>query len=328
MEGGRLDTELVQKDLVQTRVDLTAETVVRELTSRNVPAEQILFTALSAFRRGHERDVARISSYRTVDGQERITVQVNRDGLVDTLPQALFYQPDPREEANADEQDKTDGTQYRSKQMHEALEAARTFFRPFDNISLLASAHLETIEHEAFSTNIPIKTQLCDLLWPEMKEKLSISQKSKLLTMTLTIHKLVGQWSVIERLLSDFMELPSISENETPIEIIPVQTSTLTTDKNFFSKLGEAKLGVNSFLYIQQVINYAFVQIKIKLLESGDTFSYMPGMPKWQLLNFLAELVMPLEINWELKVVNMKGGQGFELNRFKPTSLLGITTTL
>ena len=204
--------------------------------------------------------------------------------------------------------------------MNEAMEAAKLFFRPFDNINFQLLTHLEMIEHEAFSSMNSIKAKICDLLFPAWENVLSKKQKSQLFSIILNAHRMVGKLSYMAKELTLLLE--------TTVTVKEMEDSTLKSNPNFFNKLGKGKLGVDNFLYVKEMVNMGCVKIEIGPLPHYAVVGYSPNKPSWRLVNFLAELLLPLEMDWIITTSILKQRIGFELSRFNQTSILGVTTLL
>ncbi len=312
--------EAIKESLKLNTVDVSAEAIARELLENELLLEQLVFIPEGIFRRGYEMDVSRVEQFFVDNESENIALYLNREGLFDTLPEGLFYQTQPRKSDENESKDLVDKQLEESKRIRAAMDAARLFFKPFDHESLTALTQLELIEHEAFSSVINIRARICDLFWPEMIDRLNKKQKGKLLTIMLSAHQIAGQLDEIERVMTDFLA--------TSVTVQPMSTNVLLTDKQNFAKLGEARLGVNSVVYKEQISNYAFIQIEVGPIPYQHSFSYLQGNAGWQVVNFIAELVFPLEIDWVIKTIIQKKERGFELSRIKRTSALGVTTLL
>ena len=320
MEDKRQQLKLIQESLKLTSIDLKAEAIARELVENGLSLEEIFFIPDGIFKRGYENDVSKIQEFGVSDGDPLLSLQINREGLFDTLPQGIFYQPPPYDAAELSQNELEAKRTQSSKEMKEAMEEAKLFFRPFDNLNFQILTHLEMIEHEAFSNMISIKSKICDLLFPEWENILSKKQKSQLFSIILNAHRMVGNLSYLAKELSVLLE--------TTVMVKEIDDSTLKSKQDYFNKLGIGKLGVDSFLYVKEIANIGCIKIEIGPLPHYAIVGYSTNKPSWQLVNFVAELLLPLEINWIISTSVLKQRIGFELSRFNQTSILGVTTLL
>lgn len=306
----------IQKSLKLTSVDITAEAIVRELATDVNSPDEINFMPRGLFRRGYEKDVSAIE----LDEEENghcLKLIVNREGIFDTLPQGVFYEPEPADSKSQDSKDFTEMALIVSRQMKEAMEAGRTFFRPFDNIAFQALCRLEYIEHQSYYDSAHIKSEICDLFWPEWKGLLSKKQKIQLFTLTLNAYKIAGKLDVIGAELTEFL-----SSN---VVLTYSEQQVLEADGAVSRKLGQLVLGVDSYTYQKQIVYSTGINIIIGPLNPIEALEFSFGKPQWILVNFIAELLLPLELSWEIKTVLKKEAKGFELSN-KQKSVIGFTT--
>lgn len=320
MEDKREQLKLIQESLKLTSIDFKTEAIARELLENNLLLEKIFFNPEGIFKRGYENDVSKIQEFGVSDEDILLSIHINREGLFDTLPQGVFYQPPPYDAAELSQNELEAKRLQASKEMKEAMEAAKLFLRPFDNLNFQILTRLEMIEHEAFSSMNSIKSKICDLLFPEWENSLSKKQKSQLFSIVLNAHRMVGKLSYMATELSSLLET-TVTVNET-------EDSTLKSKSDYFNKLGSGKLGVDNFLYVKEIANVACVKIEIGPLPHYAIVGYAPNKPSWRLVNFLAELLLPLEMDWTITTSVLKKRIGFKLSRFNQTSMLGITTLL
>jgi hypothetical protein len=265
--------------------------------------------------RGHlgrvEREVTGIAGTEfNAAGQEVVYLDVNREGLYDTLPEMLFFDP------AMDGVEETEKTGYLARQQ----EASRRFLLPFEQTFYQARIDLEVAERRAvremsgwlgrvFRLEVPAGS-------PVDPEKLAAFA----LVLPL-VPGVVGKPDRAARLLSSVLGKPVtvVAGPPAPCDLPPAQQSVL----------GEALLGVDLVLGALFADGIAPLAVTIAGVDADEAGDWLPGgrhrlLVEDQLLPYLlpAEQTVTLEIE-------VDGGEGgFTLGEAHPGSLLGYTTKL
>jgi hypothetical protein len=128
----------------QLSFDLKAEMLLAILVEQRIRTEEILAVFDGQLRRAWSRDVSRSTVDRLESGNQMLCLHLNRDGIYDTLPEALFHSSSGFEDQSAKEMAK-DSMKIRNEEKE-----ARKFFQPFENEIFLQRVHLAMTENKLF----------------------------------------------------------------------------------------------------------------------------------------------------------------------------------
>jgi len=139
---------------------LKAELLVAVLAERRVDPEEILTAYDGQLKRIWSRDVAWSSVDHLETGAQMLSIHLNRDGLYDVLPEALFHSHSGTEDQSVEEMAK-DSMKLRTEEKE-----VRSFFQPFENEIFLQRVQLSMIENQLFTRlNTECLTGIIPGLW-------------------------------------------------------------------------------------------------------------------------------------------------------------------
>lgn len=140
----RLDE--ISQYINQLPVDLKAEMLVAVLAEQRIDLREVLAAFDGQLKRVWSRDIA----WSTVDhletGDNMLSLHLNRDGIYDVLPEALFHDNRGNEEQSGEEMAK-DSMKLRAEEKE-----ARLFFQPFENEIFLQRVQVSMIENRLFKS--------------------------------------------------------------------------------------------------------------------------------------------------------------------------------
>lgn len=145
------DQPLMGKPLPIPAFDLKAEAVVCDLLLEGLGREDFVAVPAGGFRRRYSSDIAEIQRLNLENGQDILAMNLNRDGLYDTLPEGFFHQDAGKNLAD------TRRISRESMRLKAEEKAARRFFLPFENELFNQRVGLETEERrilESYSQNL------------------------------------------------------------------------------------------------------------------------------------------------------------------------------
>lgn len=130
------DLDEISQYVNQLPFDLKAETLVALLLEQGIDPGEILVSFDGQLKRPWSEDIA----WSTVDNLETndrlLTLHLNRDGIYDSLPEAIFHNKFGIEDQTGSEMAK-DSAQLRTEEKE-----SRTFFQPFENEIFLQRVNL------------------------------------------------------------------------------------------------------------------------------------------------------------------------------------------
>ena len=266
--------------------------------------------------RGHlgragEREVTAMAGTEfNAAGQEVVYLDVNREGLYDTLPEMLFFDP-AMDGAEEDEK-----TEYLALQQ----EASRRFLLPFEQTFYQARIDLEVAERRAvremggwlrrvFRLEVPAGS-------PVDPEKLAAFA-----LMLPFVPGVVGKPGRAAGLLSSVLGKPVtlVAGPPAPCDLPAAQQSAL----------GEALLGVDLVLGALFADGISALAVTVAGVGAGEAADWLPGGRHRLLLeDHLLPYLLPAEQTATLRIEVDGTDGGFTLGETAPGSLLGYTTQL
>ncbi|NBB19524.1 hypothetical protein GVN20_09200 [Runella sp. CRIBMP] len=297
---------------------LRVEAVVDELIASGFcRKEEIVIYPERSSAYFYERDVSEIEEvFNELTGTSWYRVNTPRDGLYDTLPERLFHRPTGR--------NKTDEQWEEIRNEEERQEDdARQFFLPFDNAITHQRVRIEQFEKQALAgQDKGFLKEFLAVFWPESTHlSLTDNQQASLFQITTIAHKAAGNlvWmrDCFEQLLGDSVAL----DYESIVQSLPVEAS--------FIPLGEAALGVDTVIATPSLTDqFLCLKISIGPLPAHQMEAYVPNGRQRKIVDFLAGLLVPIELDWRLELLPQKSSDGFQLNKGSQAALLGFTTVL
>lgn len=191
--------------------DLKAEMLVAVLAERSVELGEILTAFDGQLKRIWSRDVAWSAVDHLETGDQMLSLHLNRDGIYDVLPEALFHSYSGNEDQSVEEMAK-DSMKLRTEEKE-----IRSFFQPFENEIFLERVQLSMIENQLFtSLNTECLTGIIPYLWRVDTDlpEIYVVRLKKLLPL---VHKITGDLTLtakcLEFILKEKVEVTIAEEN-------------------------------------------------------------------------------------------------------------------
>ncbi|WP_428658431.1 type VI secretion system baseplate subunit TssG [Runella sp.] len=265
----------------------------------------------------YERDVADIEEvFNELSGTSWYRVNTPRDGLYDTLPERLFHRPTGRNKT--DEQ----WDEIRAEEEQQEDEA-RQFFLPFDNAITHQRVRIEQFEKQALAgQDKGFLKEFLAIFWPESADlALTDNQEASLFQITTIAHKAAGNLVWMQDCFEQMLGEPVELTYESLFQWLPVETS--------FMPLGEASLGVDTVIATPSLGDQPLcLKVTIGPLDAFKMKEYVPNGKSREIVDFLASLLIPIELDWRLELLTPRSTEGFQLNPQGQGALLGFTTVL
>ena len=301
-------------------VDIRAEVVAREMIEEGLfSLENTQLIPDGIFKRSFTRDVSGISEDLILNEKDVPAVRINtaREGIADMLPHGIIYQPVINREERTSEIMIRDAETYATE-----FRNARTFFQPIDIEYGRQRIVLEQFEHESVTnTYAHYGDELYDYLWPDLKLNLTLLQKAALIELTMNVHYLAGDFDIcgyyMEKILGQ------------KIQISAGNNGSWITDKHIeLANLGNSILGVD-WIPFDHYIDYECIKVLVGPVSSEDIIDFRQHQPfgkNYLILEFLCELLLPVELSWSMVLIASEGD--FQVNKRQETGVLGYTTIL
>ena len=131
--------------------DIKAEVIAAEIVENGLSPAEIVIIPDGSFRRKYSRDVTYAEVIKSENGQKILGIHVTRDGLYDSLPEAIFHDQPNEPLISGHEMAKL------SKKQKIEEKEARLFFLPFENEIFYHRTQIEVEERKIlhrFSENL------------------------------------------------------------------------------------------------------------------------------------------------------------------------------
>lgn len=309
----------LSESLMLVTADLRAEVVARELIEEGISTLQnTLIVPEGPFRRSFSREVTALSEENNFENETAyIKLNTLREGVVDMLPPGIVNQ------SVISRDERTVEIMVEEAEIHEKeFQNARQFFLPVDIEFGRQRIALEQFEHHSIAdTYAYYNHELYSYLWPDLKLELSPSQKATLLELTMNVHHSAGNFHecafYMEKILGQEIEIRTGTEAgivHDEIENLP--------------ELGLGLLGVN-WIPFETYEDDACIKIIVGPVPIDEMALFRHHEPigkNYRILEFLCELLLPVEISWRMVLVPREGY--FQINRGRETAVLGYSTVL
>ena len=297
-------------------VDLTIAVVVAELVENGIQLDDILIQPMGLFRRKYNRDIGRTAVMDSLAGKtNQLSIEVNRDGLYDALPEGLFHQPTSRRPNKS-----THEIIAEFKLQKEKERSARKFFLPFEQefyrqrifLSLEERRYLLDADQVSQSSALTEFWELPDLLDPH--------QVSALLHLLPIAHRIVGNQALtqlcLESVLGDSVTLRLVAPIQHPVPAAGIPG------------LGRVRLGTDFVLGHVYDAMVAATEVTVRVSSNERLPDYLPGGKNRRVLDFMFAYFMPFETDVVTVVELASETQAFILSEATHTGRLGFSCFL
>ncbi|MEP7111314.1 MAG: type VI secretion system baseplate subunit TssG [Ferruginibacter sp.] len=293
--------------------DLRAEVVIADLIQRGVIADDMIVSPIGLFKRRFSRDIAHISIKETDSGQKYTRVEINREGIYDSIPQALSH---------AAKLSKTGGLKSPKEmvdevnQVRKEKEAARKFFLPIENEFYHQRIQLETEEQNILKGYLDssIGTALMNKFW-QLPEILDTRQKATFIYLIPTIHRAVGNLGLTKLCYEAVLNIEVNFQINKALE--------QTVSNQFELGAGKLKLGMN-FVCGSKFYNHSScVEIIVRPLNEIQLSEYLPGEKGTGIIEFLNGYYLPFDLETKLKIDSDLKNKEFVLSAVDSNLRLG-----
>lgn len=302
--------------------DLTAEYLAVCLYNESVSKRDILAMYEGDLKRKWSTDVDRAETEGFQGGKEALSIYLNRAGIYDSLPEALFHRFSDSRNATGNDMAK------QSMLLKNEEKQVRNFFRPFENEIFLQRTEVALNENELFkSLYSDFLNELIPGFW-NIDERIPASYVSKLIRFLPLANKIAGNLELtaqcLQKILSEKVNI-ELRNEERVLGDLEKPGLDFNGGRLGMSKLGaDLVMGQNPTGFIGRLL------FKIGPLENTDPKDFFINGPADLLLNCFFGYFLPAEFDVELKLVSDKETRKFSLegDQTAAKSFLGYNTAL
>jgi hypothetical protein len=215
--------------------DLKAEMLVAILAEQRADLAEILSAFDGQLKRVWSRDIAWSTVAHLETGDNMLCFHLNRDGIYDALPEALFHNNSGNEDQSAEEMAK-DSMKIRAEEKE-----TRMFFQPFENEIFLQRVQLSMMENKLIrSINAEFLTAVIPYFWKVDNNlpEIYVARLKKILPL---VHQVTGDLALtaqcLENIIREKVEVTASDEHREGIT---------SGDFLFSGVLGKSTLGVDT----------------------------------------------------------------------------------
>ena len=300
--------EHLSADVKNFIADLRAEVVAAELIERGVKQDEITFNTKGIKRRPFSRDIFDVKLPN--DDDDHYKFLLNREGIYDSLPEAIFHQPLNSKPLKSKEEILDEIKIQRQEEIE-----ARKFFFPLENEFNQLRLLLEITERKSndnFSGSSVI--QLFYKLFGTVSY-FNNAQIAVLLSLLPNIYDLKGELKILSKYYSLLLgdEIIISMKNE-----FRIQECAKHNDEFI---LGVSSLTSHTLTYSEQIIS-----IKIVVKNSKRIALYLNDGVCLKILNFLNDYFMPFEFDIKIELMLNELNRQSILGNIEAPSFLGANS--
>jgi hypothetical protein len=299
--------------------DIKAEAIAAEIIENGLNPAEVIIIPDGSFRRKYSKDISNAEVIKSDNGQKVLGIHITRDGLYDSLPEALFHDQTNEPLTSGHEMAKL------SKKQKTEEKEARLLFLPFENEIFYHRIQIEIEERNIlhrFSEN------LFDDIYPQFWN-LDRSLPKKLVSRFVLIlhltHKILGDLDLTAKCLE------IILEEEVKINILRNRHSNIGIPGFNSEKtlgLGSTGLGEN-FICGEYVSDYdPIMEFVIGPLKNSPIEDFLENGSSSRFLDCFYNFFVPVEMETLTTIKVSVDQQHFTLNDNLPNVILGYNSAI
>jgi len=297
--------------------DIRAEVVAADIIENGLNPADIIVLPDGSFRRNYSRDVNYAEVTKLDNGQQVLGIHITRDGLYDSLPEAVFHDQSSEPLTSGHDMAKL------SKKQNMEEKEARLFFLPFETEIFYHRIQLEIEERKLlyrFSEN------LFDDIYPQfwnLDRTLPGKLVSRLVLILHLTHKILGHIDMTAKCLEAILD-EEVKINMTT-QRLRKQDQTSTPVKRR-AGLGSEALGEN-FMCGDYVSDFdPVMEFVIGPLMNSSIEDYLENGPYSRFLSCFYSFFVPIEMEAITVVKASETKQQFVLNDTSSKVILGYNS--
>jgi hypothetical protein len=303
-------------------LDLTAEYLAVCLFQEGISKRDILAIYEGDLKRKWSADVDRAEVETFEGGKHALTICLNRTGIYDSLPEALFHRFNDNRNATGEDMAKD------SMLLKTEEKQVRKFFRPFENEIFLQRTEVANNENEVFKNLYSdFLHQLIPGFW-NVDERIPDYYVSKLIRFLPFANRVAGNLELtaqcLEKIISEKVTIDLKNEEKNVLE------SEISPPDFEGGKLGKSKLGSDLIMGQNPAGFVGRLLIKIGPLQNTNPKDFFSNGPAGLLLKCFFGYFVPAELDIEFKLIPENEKRKFFIDDSQETaqSFLGYNTAL
>lgn len=283
--------------------DLRAEYLIAGMLLEGVSLKDIAIFFDGILKRKWSTDINYAEVEKNESGDETINIHLNRSGIYDVLPEALFHE-------FIDNRDATGKDMAKESMKLKAVEKfARLFFRPFENEIFLQNVFVVLKESQEFKS---LYSGLLNGFIPDFwkTDKIPYKYAVKLWQYLPLAHKIIGDYELTAQCLENILDA------KVTIKLSHDEDMTFGDDVDFNSsdmKLGNVKLGYDMVAGKKVTGFIGKLTVRIGPVMNTDIKDFFDTGEAGLLLRSFYSYFFPVELDVETKILTGESRGNFIL---------------
>ncbi len=300
--------------------DIRAEYIVSCLLKLDLSQDDLLAAFDGPLKRSWSVDIDRCELESFENGDEVLSLHLNRAGVYDTLPEALFHLFPENRNADGEELAKE------SVKLRAEEKTARNFFRIFENEIFWQGVHMSTKEnHKLLNLYTESLNGLIPGFW-KLDMNIPSEYTEKMVKYLPYAYQITGNYHLTALCLEDILHEKVLMEQDTcETEEINRNYNKSTTTTGL---VGQSQLGKDLVLGHKTAGFVRRIMVKIGPLENTDPKEFYKNGLIYRLLKSFYSYFLPVEFDVETKLVSLGKVKIFTLGSEEEKALLGYNVVL
>lgn len=260
---------------------IKAEVLCAELMQNGLLLDRITYKPKGSFRQSYRPDIESIPEH--FDDKDGFTIEVNRDGIYDRLPEGLFHQTRGNGKTMQVAEMVAEHKRYRDEE-----ESARKFFLPFEQEIFRYGVMAESEERKQSMGFYDENLQEVFFKFWNINDELPKEAAKVLVRILPWATKIKGDITLTG------MALAMMIGHEVKAEILHKKNHWKTTHS---SVLGQCALGIDTVAGHALADYEYYWQFTIRNLSSNQVFEYTDNQPYALFLKRFVDFFIPVEID-------------------------------
>jgi hypothetical protein len=302
--------ENIFTELISVYENLKAEVVIAEIQEKSkLSSEDFVIANKSTFSRPYRRDIISVDN---LLNEDKITFNLSRNGIYDTLPEGLFHVPKGNQDANA----------YisRRKIVKQEEQDARAFFAPFENEFFYQKLNVENRERELLDNFYNLNDDFLIDFW-QIDREIPKDYILKLIKLLPFSHEISGNFELTRLCLQEILSEEVLFKRKYENELNKEDKNKKVKRRNGF------QLGVDSVLETKKsMVLSPKLEVTIGPISEKKINNYLKKDGVLKFINTFYDYFVPMEIEVSTKFV-VSNDNGFVLDDSNGV-IMGISTEI
>lgn len=270
---------------------LKPEVIVASLIEMGISRDEIIVSFIGQHKRNWSKDISDVEYLNLKNGEEKVQVKINQDGIFDSLPEVLFHK------IQNENIDSGEEMANESKNLRAEEKEARSFFMPMENEIFSQNIKLANNETSILKN---IHSDLLHGLIPDFwKIDSSISKEfaNKIISVLPLAYKIAGDFDLTAQCLSYILnEKVELETNTTNNINSEEKYSDMNSSGSNSGILGYSALGIDTVCG-QSENDFSYqLDVKIGPLENISAHDCLESGPIYKVLNCFYDYFIPVEL--------------------------------